>query len=279
MNIDELQDAFVAGRLQEALDGSRAWLTSHLHLNPQLIAESSSLDLLAADIDVDIATSIIADGIEPVIAIYMQSIFELNMVNEILTLADVLRITTPLPCEVGVMWGAFLAAMGELNQADKFLNRVLDKLRIVIHGPNQGNNDLIALYEKVYETLVTKVYLVDTKCNVRACQRQLDVDDILRETTKAFLIASLELHYEACSRPPAPAPVPKTRTIGGMPRQPTARKAPTASAPMLSNTSTQIMIGAVAFGAVCAVKYRSQIQASAYEVLQAIGEIKGMLLG
>ncbi|EQC32542.1 hypothetical protein SDRG_09865 [Saprolegnia diclina VS20] len=275
-SVAELQDAFVAGDLQTALDGSRAWLTASLHLNPDLVAASSSLNLLCADINVGLDAPPMDEDLEATIAIFMQSIFELNTANELLSLADVLRITSPIPCELGLIWASFLAAMSETAEANTFLTRTLETLRAGMQADPSRVEELTALYETAYEILVSKVFLANASCDARTILRQIDADKVLRSSAKASLgelLESIEV--------PAAAPVATSTTpskTNNAPR-PLPGRTPAASHSVLTDTSTQIMIGAVAVAAVCAIKYRSQLQASAYDVLQALGDIKGMLLG
>ncbi|KDO32721.1 hypothetical protein SPRG_02419 [Saprolegnia parasitica CBS 223.65] len=275
-SVPELQDAFVAGDLQTALDGSRTWLTASLHLNPDLIAASSSLGLLCADISVGLDAPPMDQDLEATIAIFMQSIFEVNAVNELLLIADVLRITSPIPCELGLIWASFLAAMSETTEADKFLTRTLETLRAGILADPFRAEDLTALYETAYEILVSKVFLADTTCDVRAILRRIDADKVLRGSAKASLGELLESIEAPTVAPQAPSTAPSKANRS--PR-PLPVRTPAAPHSVLTDTSTQVMIGAVAVAAVCAIKYRSQLQASAHDVLQALGDIKGMLLG
>ncbi|OQR99109.1 hypothetical protein ACHHYP_07397 [Achlya hypogyna] len=275
-SVAELQDAFVAGQLQEALDGSRAWLTATLGLNPDLIASSSSFALLCHDVDIGLDVPNMDSDLEAAIAIYMQSIFELNATGDLLSIADVLRITSPVPTELGLIWGSFLAAMHETAEADKFLTRALEKLRAGIRAQPAQADEFTALYETAFEILVSKVILADAACDPGAVQRRIEADATLRGSTKVSLLELLE----SVKVPSSPAPEASQGQIGG-PRL--ARTSPhgirQTSPSVLADPSNQVMIGAVAIAAVCAYKYRSQIQASVYDVFQALGDIKSMLLG
>ncbi|RHY39956.1 hypothetical protein DYB30_004423 [Aphanomyces astaci] len=286
-----METLFVSGQLKESLDASREWLTNHLHLNEQVIAANTNLSLLGNEVHVGVNDSdnVLDDESERVLAVYMQSTFELNAPDETLLLADVLRIMSPVPYHVGLFWGSFLSAMGHYTDAQAFFSRTLDALEQQFH--NTPDSAIVCRqYEEMFHALVSKVWLGDqVASNAPTLLDLIRNNAVLTPTFKSKLILLVEQRdVESSSSPPPPppsssassplVPPPPTASHRSPSMQPKSTRTTTATS-FLTEPSTQLMLGAAAVAAVCAIKYRSHLHTSMNDVLSTLHEAKGLLFG
>ncbi|ETW08495.1 hypothetical protein H310_01062 [Aphanomyces invadans] len=291
MEIDAMEVLFVSGQLKESLVASREWLVNQLNLNVDVIAAKTNLPLLGKGVHVavDDSASVLDDETERAIAVYMQSTFELNEPDEILLLADALRILSPVPYHVGLHWGSFLAAMGYKTESQELFTRTLAALEV-----DAAHDATIAYrkYEEMLIALVTKVWLGEEM--TISTNKQTLLDFIQRNTTltdnsKSKVVDLVEQHI--LKRPSHSAqavtdiPSPQTTDIPA-PRSPRSitphnisSSGGASSTSFLADPTTPLIIGAAAVAAVCAIKYRSQLHTSLGEVMTTLQEAKGLLFG
>ncbi|CAK4077592.1 unnamed protein product [Aphanomyces euteiches] len=279
VGVDGIEALFVGGRLTEALEKSREWLTNQLHLDVDMVAAKTNLPLLNKEIHITVDDNDALDeDIERVLAVYMQSTFELNAPDELLVLADVVRILSPVPYHIGLFWSSFLVAMDQKDEARTFLVRALQHLKDHINGVETTESHLYRRYDEMVNILLTKIWLPETT-NSAILTKRIQDDAVLTAASKAKYIEQIQLYYQGTSvavTEPSTSSSTQATTVKPVTTQDTSQNS---SGSILSDPSTQLVLGAAAVAAVCAIKYRSHLHTSVNDLVSTLSDVKGLLFG
>ncbi|KAF0690463.1 Aste57867_18195 [Aphanomyces stellatus] len=280
MAVEAIEAHFVRGELEDSLRESREWLTQQLHLNAEVVSANTNLVLLGNEISIATDTGLpIDDDIERVFAVYIQSAFELNAPDEVLLIADTLRLLSPLPFHIGLYWGSFLVAMGQSDEAERFLLRTLE----VLKPQTSSDRQIARQFSEMFHVLLTKIWIPNVSDPVALVQR-VQTSGGLTETSKAKFIQLIQAQHKSKDEPASvstrPSPPRESKRLSqSSTKQKSADQSSSNAASILTDPSTQMMIGAAAVAAVCAIKYRSHLNTSVSDIMTTLNDVKGLFFG
>ncbi|CAI5734639.1 unnamed protein product [Peronospora destructor] len=159
--VTAIEDAFLRGEWTQALNDSRRVLTAR-----------------------------IVSVQERVLSVYLQTIFELNLDDEVETVVTIANGCTPLPSGIATQYCNFLMAMNRRLMAKQALQDLLQSFTV------NGRMDFSTeQYTKAVETMALQLLLSDE--GIEAAQQFVAEDKVLDDEVKLQLLSRIQTMHSA----------------------------------------------------------------------------------
>ncbi|KAI9984486.1 hypothetical protein PInf_005839 [Phytophthora infestans] len=172
-NAAAVEDALLRGQWTQALNDSRSILAARI---VQLRQEENPSAMCTEE--------------ERLLSVYLQTVFELDLDDEVDTASTIVQAFAPLPSGIALQWTNFLLAMNRRPMATQALREVLAS-----YTKDGAFNFSSEQYSKAAEVLALQLLLPDE--GVETARRFVTADGVLDDSAKLQLLRKIQAEHLA----------------------------------------------------------------------------------